>query len=104
MKKGVTLFILCFLSLTYMHGQKKENKLLDKLVEKNVLTESEAADIRKETLQTEAKPALSQSIDKVRNAFNTPYMQFGGNGQMMSNILTLVTLNTTSELKIFSFQ
>ncbi|MBB4034524.1 hypothetical protein GGR21_000409 [Dysgonomonas hofstadii] len=80
--RNIILFItLClFCSATYAQNS---DDLLKKLVEKNVLTQSEADELMKENKKKEQKASTTQTIDKVRNAFNTPYMQFGGNGQLM---------------------
>lgn len=68
-----------FLSFACVFAQKSEDSaLLKKLVEKQVITQQEADQISKENT-----PTLSQKVDKVRSAFNTPYMKFGGYGLLM---------------------
>ncbi|MDR1707503.1 MAG: OprO/OprP family phosphate-selective porin [Prevotella sp.] len=73
--KKISILIFTFISCILVYGQESNNELLKKLVEKNVLTQAEADQLKK----VEQK----STIEKVRNAFNTPYMQFGGNGQLM---------------------
>lgn len=79
MKKIFTTLIICLLCSIVAYAQDTDSGLLKKLVEKNVLTQSEADEIKKESKKTESK---TSTVEKVRNAFNTPYMQFGGNGQV----------------------
>ena len=67
--KKVLILIFTFISCTLVYGQESNDELLKKLVEKNVLTQAEADQLKK----TEKK----STVEKVRNAFNTPYMQFG---------------------------
>lgn len=77
---------LSLLVISFSFGiaySQESNELLKKLVEKNVLTQTEADEIRNETVAKEQKATLSNKVGKVRDAFNTPYMKFGGNGQMM---------------------
>lgn len=81
MKKFFVFIIFC-LSFSTFYAQESD-ELLKKLVEKNVLTQSEADEIKKETANKEQKATLPQKVEKVRQVFNTPYMQFGGNGQLM---------------------
>lgn len=73
--KKVLILIFTFVSCILVYGQESNSELLKKLVEKDVLTQAEADQLKK----TEQK----STVEKVRNAFNTPYMQFGGNGQLM---------------------
>lgn len=80
--KKIILVLLLLVSWGLIHGQ-EDNQLLKKLVEKNILTQSEADEIIKDADKSKSKTSISQTTDKVRNFFNTPYMQFGGNGQMM---------------------
>lgn len=79
--KKITALILLFV----LHGgiaAQNSDDLLKKLVEKNVLTQSEADQLR-ESSAKEEKPSTTQTVEKVRNFFNSPYLQFGGNGQLM---------------------
>ncbi|MFV0535770.1 MAG: porin [Dysgonomonas sp.] len=73
--KKILVLILTFISCGLIYAQESNNELLKKLVEKNILTQAEADQLKK----VEQK----STVEKVRNAFNTPYMQFGGNGQLM---------------------
>ncbi|NDW18342.1 hypothetical protein D0T53_07255 [Dysgonomonas sp. 216] len=82
MKKIFTVVLLfAFYSTVSVFSQEEtNNKLLEKLVEKNILTKSEAEEILSESEQESSTTKLEQTVEKVRNAFNTPYMQFGGYG------------------------
>lgn len=72
------------LSAMCVFGQKNDdNALLKKLVDKQVLTQQEADEIVKENNKQSQPVSLSQKVDKVRDAFNTPYMKFGGYGLLM---------------------
>ncbi|MDU1906246.1 MAG: porin [Dysgonomonas sp.] len=82
MKKILLIFLTIGLSTGLTYSQNSD-ELVKKLVEKNILTQSEAEDILKETTIKEQKSSTTQKLGKVRDAFNTPYMKFGGNGQMM---------------------
>lgn len=77
MKKFIVFLSLCIFSGT-LYAQDSD-ELLKKLVEKNILTQSEADELKipakKETTPT--------TVEKVRNFFNSPYIQIGGNGQLM---------------------
>jgi len=77
MKKLLFLLFLCTLG-TLSYAQDKNDELLKKLVEKNILTQSEADSLR--IPQKEEKISFDQKIEKIREAFNTPYMRFGGYG------------------------
>ncbi|MBK5721278.1 hypothetical protein JGH11_10385 [Dysgonomonas sp. Marseille-P4677] len=77
--------IIAFILLVVLHGgiaAQNTDDLLKKLVEKNVLTQSEADELKKTSVK-EAKTTTTQPVEKVRNFFNSPYLQFGGNGQLM---------------------
>jgi len=77
--------ILIFIILCIFHGAvsaQNSDDLLKKLVEKNVLTQSEAEEL-KSSAKEEKKTTTSQTVEKVRNFFNSPYIQLGGNGQLM---------------------
>lgn len=81
MKKASLMLLLCLTCAIMSYGQDSNNELLKKLVEKQVLTQEEADELKTETtLPKEQKNSLAESTDKIRKAFNTPYMQFGGYG------------------------
>lgn len=80
MKKYILLLIMCF-SICKTYSQ-TSNELLDKLVEKNVLTETEANQLKNKP-SVNTGNTLSNNTEKVRNLFNSPYIQLGGNGQLM---------------------
>lgn len=74
------LFIISFflLSFTAIYSQDSDTTLLRKLVEKQVLTQQEADEIMFEN-QSKSERSEAESIPhKIREAFNSPYMNFGG--------------------------
>ena len=75
----LSLFTAC--SLTY--SQDYNSELLRKLVEKNILTQDEADSLQVSSNKNTRNSSLIQSADKIRQAFNTPYMQFGGYGLLL---------------------
>lgn len=88
MKRICFILSLCFVSLMSF-AQNSNDELLKKLVEKQVLTQAEADDIKKESAKEEANKKTDK-IDAVagnfRNIFNnTPYFQLGGYGLFMYN-------------------
>ncbi|WP_029902578.1 porin [Prevotella sp. 10(H)] len=80
MKKLLILTLLCFLFGAV--SAQDSNELIKKLVEKNILTQSEADEL-KSSVNEEKKSKTTQTVEKVRNIFNSPYIQLGGNGQLM---------------------
>ncbi len=87
------LFIISFLflSFTTIYGQDSDTTLLRKLVEKQVLSQKEADEImqknkaKPQTISVAAAPSSETSVipQKVRDAFNTPYMNFSGYGLLL---------------------
>lgn len=73
------LFIISVLLLSFIaiNAQDSDTTLLQKLVEKKVLTQHEADEIMQKNQQSTKNLTTPQ---KVRDAFNTPYMNFGGYG------------------------
>lgn len=67
-----------------VHSQDSDTTLLRKLVEKQVLTQQEADEImsQNQSKQQTITPKTETGLipEKVRQAFNTPYMNFGGYG------------------------
>lgn len=82
MKKLLSV-ILLYAACSISYAQDSNNELLKKLVEKNILTPSEADSLRQPVPSNEDKNSLTQSVEKIRQGFNTPYMQFGGYGLML---------------------
>lgn len=81
--KKVCLVLSLYLVSMFTYSQNSEtDKLLKKLVEKQVLTEQEAEEIKKESKKENLSASkIEQTADKVRNIFNnTPYFQIGGYG------------------------
>lgn len=81
MKKIVFMLALSAACLT-SYGQNQNTDLLDKLVEKNILSESEADELREQSKPAENNKSTNVS-DKIREAFNTPYMRFSGYSQFL---------------------
>lgn len=82
MKKVILMSLAVFLFSSIVYTQNSD-ELLKKLVEKNILTQVEAEEIKNESNKAESQKPVTGKIEKVRNMFNTPYMQFGGYGQLM---------------------
>lgn len=89
MKRLCLILSIC---LTAMIGyaQDSNDELLKKLVEKEILTQQEADEIKKESTaqakQSESVDKIDQAAAKVRGIFNsTPYLQIGGYGLFMYN-------------------
>ena len=80
--KKLLLTLALFTACTFTYAQ-DVNELLKKQVEKNILTQNEADSIQLSPQPPKEQKSFGQTIEKVRNAFNTPYMQFGGYGLML---------------------
>ena len=78
--KKIVIIALLFAFYGAITAQNSDD-LLNKLVEKNILTQSEANELKKSA--NEEKKTSNQTVEKVRNFFNSPYLQIGGNGQLM---------------------
>ena len=94
MKKLIFLFSLCSLSI-FSFAQDSNNDLLKKLVEKNILSQSEA-----DSLSLPPKKSLSQTTNKIREAFNTPYMRFGGYGLFMYRYCDVMPIKHNAEPRV----
>jgi len=79
--RKIILFITLLTFCGVISAQNSDD-LLNKLVEKNVLTNSEADELRS-SVKEDRQSTVSQTAEKVRNIFNSPYIQIGGNGQLM---------------------
>ncbi|MEN9918201.1 MAG: hypothetical protein RL662_637 [Bacteroidota bacterium] len=83
MKKISSLILVCAMSLG-AYAQDSNGKLLEKLVDKKVLTQSEADQITSDSKSKLAhNTSLVSKAGKVRDAFNTPAMSFSGYGLLM---------------------
>jgi len=80
MKRLLIVIAFCGLAASNSFAQDSNNELLKKLVEKNILTQAEADELSTEQDKKEEKTSLAGSVKKIREAFNTPYMRFGGYG------------------------
>ncbi|MFV0417517.1 MAG: porin [Dysgonomonas sp.] len=79
MKRLLSMLLLC-ITCVILYAQDSNNELLKKLVEKNILTQSEADSLRTVPNVDKTEKPINNVAEKVRQAFNTPYMQFGGYG------------------------
>lgn len=86
----LTIYLACITS----YGQ--NTGLLDKLVEKNILTENEANEL-KEQQQSEKNTTVA---DKVKEAFNTPYMRFSGYGQFLYKYTDVGSVRHSAEPRL----
>jgi len=77
MKKLLIMLSLC-IACVYIYAQNQDSELIKKLVEKNILTQNEA-----DSLLNKQETANNNIFTTVREAFNTPYMRFGGYGMLM---------------------
>ena len=94
MKKLLLLLSLCAICI-FSFAQDSNNELLKKLVEKNILSQSEA-----DSLRLPQKKSLSQTTNKIREAFNTPYMRFGGYGLFMYRYNDLAPVKHNAEVRV----
>lgn len=81
-------------------AQDSNNELLKKLVEKNILTQSEADSLKTEPIKEKSEKSESNVTDKVRQAFNTPYMRFGGYGLFVYKYSDLSEVKHSAEPKV----
>lgn len=81
MKKRFFYLMLCLMCLS-SYAQ-DSNELLKKLVEKEILTQDEADEIANESPSKTDNNTFGNKVEKIRDAFNTPYMTFGGYGLLM---------------------
>lgn len=91
--KKLFIISVLLLSFTTIYGQDSDTTLLRKLVEKQVLTQQEADEIMSQNQPKPQKKETGLIPEKVRQAFNTPYMNFGGYG------LLLYKYNDVSKVK-----
>lgn len=94
MKKLLLLLSLCAVYI-FSSAQDSNNDLLKKLVEKNILSQSEA-----DSLSLPQKKSFSQTTNKIREAFNTPYMRFGGYGLFMYRYSDVSSVKHNAEARV----
>ncbi len=92
MKKLILAFSLFTICIA-INAQDVNNELLKKLVEKNILTQNEADSLLISNQPEKDKSSFAESVEKIRSAFNTPYLQFGGYG------LLTYRYNNTAKVK-----
>lgn len=84
MFKRLTAICLVLITAIAINAQNANDELLKKLVEKQVLTQQEADELRAEPKQAEQKNTLEQKAHNVLDFFNnTPYVKVGGYGLLM---------------------
>lgn len=77
--KRMCFFILLSMICTVINAQNSNNDLLKKLVEKQVLTQSEADTLAVSISKDEKDNSIGQSLEKIKNFYaNTPYVKLGG--------------------------
>ncbi|GAB6123417.1 porin [Dysgonomonas termitidis] len=81
--KKLLLALSLFTACSLAYSQDPNRELLKKLVEKNILTQDEADSLRASSNKDSQNNSFTQSVEKIRQAFNTPYMQFGGYGLLL---------------------
>ncbi len=83
MKRNLLIITLLFtITATSLLAQESDNALLKKLVEKNILTQQEADELKTDTKKDEN--FIEKSSGKVRDIFsNIPYIKLGGYGLLM---------------------
>lgn len=81
MRKISFFMLFCFVWFG-IQAQDSNSELLKKLVEKNVLTQDEANEIIQESAneKKQTKEPVQETISKVLDVVNTPYMRLGGYG------------------------
>ncbi len=99
MKKLIFIFTLC-ITYTLSYAQDSNSELLKKLVEKNILTQSEADSLSNSPIEKHQKNSLADNVEKVRQAFNTPYMQFGGYGLFLYKYNDMERIKHTAEPRV----
>lgn len=99
MKKLLLLLSLSLFCISN-YAQDSNNELLKKLVEKNVLTQSEADSIRQKELKKEPQNSFGQTTEKIRQAFNTPYMRFGGYGLFMHRYSDVSPIKHKTDVRV----
>lgn len=80
-------------------AQETNNELLKKLVEKNILTQSEADSIQSAE-QRKQKQSIGETTEKIRQAFNTPYLQFGGYGMFLYKYSDVANTKHSAEPRV----
>jgi len=81
--KKLLFMLSLYTACTIVYAQDSNSQLLKKLVEKNILTQDEADSLMVKPSGEISHNSLYKTTDKIRQAFNTPYMRFGGYGLFM---------------------
>lgn len=93
------MFIIS-ITCSMIYGQDTNNELLKKLVEKQIITQQEADDIKKEATKKDENKTFDQKTEKIREAFTTPYMRFGGYGLFMYNYSDVKSIKHSAEPRV----
>lgn len=95
MKRLLSMLSLC-IACVVIYAQDSNDGLLKKLVEKNILTQNEVDSL----IANSNKDKKESSVDKIRQAFNTPYMQFGGYGLFIYKYSDVSEVKHNAEPKV----
>lgn len=93
MKKIVLATVMLLGSIVSYSQSNNENKLIEKLVEKKILTESEAKDLLEESEYTASPKSSEINWENIKNLINNKYLQLGGYTQL------LYSYNNTKDTK-----
>ena len=100
MRKVLLLFLCSGISLTTLVAQDSNKQLLDKLVEKQVLTQSEADELSKESLQGQQN-LIERTSENIHHVFkNIPFVNIGGYGMLMHNYNSASAVKHSSQVRV----
>ncbi len=87
MKKALLLIFFAGISLSSLIAQDSNKQLLDKLVEKEILSQDEADELLDSSSETKQESKIEQNDEgNVHNIFkNIPFVNIGGYGMLMHN-------------------
>ena len=91
-EKILVLHFILFLALS-LNSQNSDNKLVEKLVEKGVLSKEEAKDIISDMAEEDDKKISTKDWESIKSLVNNKYLQLGGYSQL------LYTYSNTQENK-----
>lgn len=76
-EKILVLHFILFLALS-LNSQNSDNKLVEKLVEKGVLSKEEAKDIISDMAEEDDKKISTKDWESIKSLVNNKYLQLGG--------------------------
>lgn len=86
MKRILLLLVfIVFLGVSVLNAQDSNSKLIQTLLDKNILTKEEADGVLEDMPETKVdeKNVIEKTQNFVRKGFNTPYLNFGGYGMLL---------------------